>query len=1187
MKQFVSLFLIIAMVFTFSPVYADNYNVGSTGFSDVDTDDYYAQAAETLRQLNILSGYPDGSFRPDKGITRAEMAAVVCRILDEENKKVKSAEKNFFTDVLPTHWAAEYIGLAASENIISGDGRGHFRPNDLVKYEEAVKMIVCASGLDNNIETDTADWAEGYLKKADESGILNGVKGIRGEASTRADIAVMVYNALATENEDARIPATPSSSLKSGEYNGTQRVKLTTVSKGAEIYYTLDGTTPNLKSTKYMAEILINKKCTLKAVSVLNGVISKNVMTAEYNIRPYTSGSSGSGSNSSKSDTETPGTEKYTVKFDIGYNDASEVLTDQIVGKGERVIEPEVPERRGYFFEGWYIDKEYSSLFDFQTQVTSNTVLYAKWTEISDDDILNTAYELLNIIYASGDRADCITKNISLPLEIDIDRDGKTDVNVTWKSNKPETVSVNGVVERPKDADISVSLTAELHFADKIKKKVFECTVIKINEKSADMIADHNKVSDLKEYNGGKQPTVHYDQNKKFINVIDGTYSDVKVYCADDAILSLNSIKSILKIKSPGEEFKACTSTNDEYGASFVLSQKLGGYEVYGRRITVSTDSSGNVTYLTTNYQPYRSVQNSISISEEDAISSLKTKYEENTVNFENKGIVIYSSDEYEDKPVYVYKIEVSSLQYNDDNNNTALVAEIVFVDAETGNFIDSESNICLDTSVRGEGTDELGNMRFFDIEKINNYYYMHDIKRNIFMYKKDVTKLIKERFNVWLDKTAVSAYRNVIDTRDWFERHLNRISMDGNNMALRTVVHKSGKERDNAYYLKSEKTLNFCDNSNSNSHSAAACKDVTAHEYTHGVLDHVTGGIPYKNATGAIDEAYADIFGCLIENNWIIGENWKVKGLRNIADPLSRGTPMKYGGDYWKSYTMNPSNANDNGGVHINSTVLSHAAYLMSKSGIDNTTLEKLWYKSMQLGYNSNSQFIDVRLNVVKAAKLLGLTDVQIIHINNAFENVNIRADFSVYFEIGSDGRMYDGSHPDLDNADATIKGITNSIQRSGKTGFDGELLFTGLYAGKYEITVTKEGYMPLIIPLDLGEKPHTRYNQVLTKKISEENGNNGFIYGVAQASNGSGIEGLTINVRDGKDNESGTIVYTVKTESFGRYWTNALPAGDYTIQILDERDSTGKKLSEKFVNVKIYDSSVTFYITNCSWKI
>lgn len=86
------------------------------------------------------------------------------------------------------------------------------------------------------------------------------------------------------------------------------------------------------------------------------------------------------------------------------------------------------------------------------------------------------------------------------------------------------------------------------------------------------------------------------------------------------------------------------------------------------------------------------------------------------------------------------------------------------------------------------------------------------------------------------------------------------------------------------------------------------------------------------KAENGALNEAMSDIFGEILES-FVTGDDidWRNK-FRNIADPSVRNNPDFYMGDNWGD-TSNPNFDNDNGYVHRNSTVISHAAYLMWNS--------------------------------------------------------------------------------------------------------------------------------------------------------------------------------------------------------------------------------------------------------------
>ena len=173
--------------------------VAFAGFNDVAPDADYAGAVELLSALDIIVGDDLGNFNPDKTISRAEMAAIICRIkgLEASANAAKGATK--FDDVAADHWASGYVNIANQNGVIAGYGDGKFGPEDEVTYEAAVKMVVCALGFEP-MAAQKGGWPTGYLVVANTYKISEGVSG-----STRADVATLVYNALSTPMMDQTI----------------------------------------------------------------------------------------------------------------------------------------------------------------------------------------------------------------------------------------------------------------------------------------------------------------------------------------------------------------------------------------------------------------------------------------------------------------------------------------------------------------------------------------------------------------------------------------------------------------------------------------------------------------------------------------------------------------------------------------------------------------------------------------------------------------------------------------------------------------------------------------------------------------------------------------------------------------------------------------------------------------------
>jgi len=187
LKKVAALVIVLAMALS---------SVAFAAYTDVAEDAGYSEAVEVMSALGLLKGYEDGTFGPDKTITRAEFAAVIVRALGMEDAAAGAVANTIFSDVTSAHWGAGYVQIANQQGIIAGYGDGTFGPDDEVTYEQAVKMIVCALGYGIKFAGVENAYPSAYLSQANTSGITVGATGKIGEKATRAVVAKLVYNAL-------------------------------------------------------------------------------------------------------------------------------------------------------------------------------------------------------------------------------------------------------------------------------------------------------------------------------------------------------------------------------------------------------------------------------------------------------------------------------------------------------------------------------------------------------------------------------------------------------------------------------------------------------------------------------------------------------------------------------------------------------------------------------------------------------------------------------------------------------------------------------------------------------------------------------------------------------------------------------------------------------------------------------
>ena len=186
-------------------VYTLTATVGDM-FSDVAEDQWYYDYVLEAAELGIVKGNPDGTFKPNDKVTRADFALMTVRMLgvDEDSLEFTTTA---FTDVNDETYNAAAIQYCADKGLIGGDGDGKFRPNDSITRQEAAKIIAEALELTETDDELFADddliheWAEDYVYQCKAAGIFGGDAGTGNfrptDAISRAETAkimVVAYN---------------------------------------------------------------------------------------------------------------------------------------------------------------------------------------------------------------------------------------------------------------------------------------------------------------------------------------------------------------------------------------------------------------------------------------------------------------------------------------------------------------------------------------------------------------------------------------------------------------------------------------------------------------------------------------------------------------------------------------------------------------------------------------------------------------------------------------------------------------------------------------------------------------------------------------------------------------------------------------------------------------------------------
>lgn len=207
MKRFLTslaLGLLSSSGFLFAPA-------AQASFTDLASTNSHYTAITSLVEQGILEGYSDGTFKPDQAVTRSEALKMFLMGMAVEVETGAGATTGF-SDVDSEEWYADLVGTAVSEGIVGGYSDSTFKPAQNVNRAEAMKMLLLAAGIEASVpgaspfaDVDTSAWFSGYAEFAKSYNVVapqtDGYW--HGEESlTRGEIAEMVYRLQVVNAED-------------------------------------------------------------------------------------------------------------------------------------------------------------------------------------------------------------------------------------------------------------------------------------------------------------------------------------------------------------------------------------------------------------------------------------------------------------------------------------------------------------------------------------------------------------------------------------------------------------------------------------------------------------------------------------------------------------------------------------------------------------------------------------------------------------------------------------------------------------------------------------------------------------------------------------------------------------------------------------------------------------------------
>lgn len=313
------------------------------------------------------------------------------------------------------------------------------------------------------------------------------------------------------------------------------------------------------------------------------------------------------------------------------------------------------------------------------------------------------------------------------------------------------------------------------------------------------------------------------------------------------------------------------------------------------------------------------------------------------------------------------------------------------FVDARNGEIVDS-TRVIYDITGKGYDLTE-GTLHEFSVEQNDDGKIMQDTARKLNVYDSSQGTFSVDADGLWEDegqnrkdnqKAEVELYLNMARTIDYFKNTHGFVWKNGES-SVEATAHVR-ENFNNAYYSSWQGGFFFGDGSGTENGFDYLTKglDVAAHEFTHGVID-VLSPLTYSGESGALNEHIADFFGAMVDNDeWQMGDNIAVgdnPALRNMQDPVrGQGDLITEGMTYdewrkmlkdnnirWSLYPDRVSKkiiangwGQDNGGVHINSSIFNKFAYLATTGneiegeGLGYDLMSKLYMRLLKDKYLS-----------------------------------------------------------------------------------------------------------------------------------------------------------------------------------------------------------------------------------------
>ncbi len=456
------------------------------------------------------------------------------------------------------------------------------------------------------------------------------------------------------------------------------------------------------------------------------------------------------------------------------------------------------------------------------------------------------------------------------------------------------------------------------------------------------------------------------------------------------------------------------------------VQQTIGGVPVWEGEAIVHLKPDGELLLITDQLKDNIAI-NTVSNFKPGEALELAKRVRGGTRVLTNEPIIDLYVFRGEDRDHLVYRVEMPRL---DGTEKTSV--PVVFIDAHTGEKVYEYDNL-----QTGTGNSLYSGNVTISTSSSGSTFYMEDTTRRQGTFNMNNTgntstgtggtqSRYTDTDDNWTATNAragVDAHYGAAKTFDYYQTVHGRNGIDGNYGPGTTTAAANGvsivasrvhfgSNYNNAFWYQN--MMSYGDG-NGSTFSPLTTIDICGHEMTHGVTER-TANLTYAKESGALNESFSDIFGAMVEaysdgavssDTWKIGEDAYTPGtsgdaLRRMDNPNAVGDPDHYSLRLYPG-TCTPSNANDQCGVHTNSSISNHAYYLLvaggtnrvsgvTVTGIGSTDAAKIFYRALTVYMTASTNFAGARTATLNAATdLFGSSSAQYNSVATAWCAVGV----------------------------------------------------------------------------------------------------------------------------------------------------------------------------------------------------